>query len=281
MALTPLNSAVLVAEDNLVNAEIARTLLEQLGCTVTVVENGNQALKAMEQGGFDLVLMDCHMPIMNGIEAAAKIREAEAVSSSERVPIIALTASVSSEDRDTCLANGMDDFLSKPFDKAQLHTVASRWLDLTGGGEAAAGPGPEQKQKPEPEQEPAAAASTDGPEIPVLDQEIVELLRELEGPHNAGVLGRLIEVFVEDVTATLPTLRASDEDAVRKAAHTLKSSAANMGALQLAELLLALETSADAAGPARETLIADIEAAFAEVRPLLEAELPHARAARA
>ena len=248
--LAPLDARVLVAEDNAVNAEIARTLLEQFGCSVDVVDDGAKAVAATAGGGYDVVLMDCQMPVMDGFAATAAIRARDV---GTRVPIIALTAD-GGDDRARCLAHGMDDHLSKPFDKGQLHGVVARWL--AAGAQATSAP--------------------DGPAV--LDEAVFGQLRNLEGPHTPGIVGRLIETFIEDADEMLPTLMDAGDDEVRRAAHSLKSSAANMGACRLAEALAALE-----AAPAddRARLVAAATAAFAEVRPLLLAELAPAGQATA
>ena len=121
---------ILVVEDNSVNQEVARTMLEQLGCSVEVAGNGREALEATGRARYDLVLMDCQMPEMDGFEATRRIRAREAVSTTgtPRLPIVALTAHVLESDRQACLAAGMDDYLSKPFTRLQLERLLTRWL---------------------------------------------------------------------------------------------------------------------------------------------------------
>ncbi|MBZ0153876.1 MAG: response regulator [Planctomycetes bacterium] len=116
---------VLVVEDNAINQTVARRMLEQLGQTVHLAGNGIEALAALQQASFDLVLMDCQMPEMDGFEATRRIRAGEAP---PRLPIIALTANSLKGDRERCLAAGMDDYLSKPIRMADLSTLLRRWL---------------------------------------------------------------------------------------------------------------------------------------------------------
>ena len=105
-------------------------MLEQLGCRVQVVCNGREALDAFVQEDYDLMLMDCHMPEMDGFESTAAIRHHEQSQSAKRhTPIIALTADVMKGVQEQCLEHGMDDYLSKPFTLTQLQTVLSRWVD--------------------------------------------------------------------------------------------------------------------------------------------------------
>jgi len=129
VATHSLRGNILVVEDNVINYELVNEMLDMAGCTVTVVQNGSQALVAMKENRFDLVLMDWHMPEMDGIEATRRWREYEQSSeAAQRIPIVALTASVLPGDRETCLAAGMDDFIGKPFSFEQLTTVVARWL---------------------------------------------------------------------------------------------------------------------------------------------------------
>jgi CheY-like chemotaxis protein len=115
---------VLVAEDNPVNSMVILMQLKRLGYEASLVNTGAEAVEAVEQGSYDLVLMDCHMPVMDGIEATRRIRK----SKHRDISIIALTASAMSEDRDRCLSEGMNDYLSKPLDLKRLKDALSRWL---------------------------------------------------------------------------------------------------------------------------------------------------------
>jgi CheY-like chemotaxis protein len=124
-----LSGRVLVAEDNLVNQMVIRSLLEKLGLQVDLVADGQQALDAVQQGHpAQVVLMDLHMPVLDGYAATAAIRQWEATRGQPRRPIIALTADAFEEDRQRCLAQGMDDFLSKPIELGTLHATLQRWL---------------------------------------------------------------------------------------------------------------------------------------------------------
>ncbi|HXN50046.1 MAG TPA: PAS domain S-box protein [Bryobacteraceae bacterium] len=117
---------ILLAEDNLINQKVAARFLEKQGHAVEVVGNGAEALRAMERGSFDLILMDVQMPLMNGHEATQAIRAKEQ-RSSQHIPIVALTASAMKGDRDLCLTLGMDDYLTKPIHPAELFDVIERW----------------------------------------------------------------------------------------------------------------------------------------------------------
>jgi CheY-like chemotaxis protein len=118
--------AVLVAEDNLVNQTIIEAMLARLGHRCQLVSTGRDAIQALASADFDLVLMDCNMPVMDGFEATAHIRAGESPVRDPRIPIVALTANAMQEDRERCLAAGMDDFLSKPLTISELRKALER-----------------------------------------------------------------------------------------------------------------------------------------------------------
>ncbi len=119
---------ILVAEDNLTNQIVTRGMLEKLGCSVDMVENGLEAVAAVKQSTYDLIIMDCHMPRMDGYEASEKIRQNGTANGDGHIPIIALTAYAIKGDQEQCLAAGMDDYLSKPCSEIQIEAVLKRWL---------------------------------------------------------------------------------------------------------------------------------------------------------
>jgi CheY-like chemotaxis protein len=120
-----LGQRVLLAEDNPINALLARTLLTRVGCIVTVAQDGEEAVAAAATGAYDLILLDIRMPRLDGLEAAARIRAGEGPSAS--APIVALTADAGDEERARALQAGMDDFLTKPIDAVRLLAVAERF----------------------------------------------------------------------------------------------------------------------------------------------------------
>jgi CheY-like chemotaxis protein len=117
---------VLVAEDNLVNQRVAMRMLEKLGCRVDLVSNGQEAIERLTEREYDMVFMDCQMPVMDGYEATAAIRASSRGVST--VPIVAMTAYALSGDRDRCLAAGMSDYIAKPIESALLRDVLARHL---------------------------------------------------------------------------------------------------------------------------------------------------------
>jgi CheY-like chemotaxis protein len=116
---------ILVAEDNEINQLVAHGLVSALGFEVTIVDDGAQALDALAAGGFAAVLMDCHMPVMDGFEATRRIRDGAV--GGVRVPVIAMTAGALNEDRQRCLDAGMDDHISKPVTLEALESILVRW----------------------------------------------------------------------------------------------------------------------------------------------------------
>jgi len=121
---------VLLAEDTEMNRQLVRFLLTARGCIVDEVDNGRLALEALSRRAYDLVLMDCMMPVMDGYEASALLRLREASAGSARVPLIALTAGAVAGEREHCLAAGMDDYLAKPFTSAEFFATVTRWIGL-------------------------------------------------------------------------------------------------------------------------------------------------------
>src|SRR5690606_7878573 len=127
--------------DNPVNRELAVAMLEAVDLEVVVAADGREAVEAVAHGGFDLVLMDCQMPEMDGFAATRAIRDAERPGGA-RLPIVALTANAMEGDRERCLECGMDDYLSKPFKPQQLYAVLAHWLPAGTARERAPDPAP-------------------------------------------------------------------------------------------------------------------------------------------
>jgi CheY-like chemotaxis protein len=122
-------AAVLLAEDNLVNQEVAREYLKTLGCRIDVVATGLEALAALKRTTYDLVLMDCQMPEMDGLEATATLRQREQQIQKRRTPVIAITANAFEGERERCLEAGMDDYIRKPFNRDDLRVILQRWFN--------------------------------------------------------------------------------------------------------------------------------------------------------
>ncbi|GEM_PF-4038488 len=125
LSIMPLNNAILLAEDNFINEKVAVSMLGKLGLRVDVARNGMEAIEKNDENSYDLILMDCNMPEMDGFQATQEIRKRE---KDYRIPIIALTANAMNEDREKCLAAGMDEFITKPFNKSVLVEMIEKWL---------------------------------------------------------------------------------------------------------------------------------------------------------
>jgi two-component system sensor histidine kinase/response regulator len=130
---------LLLAEDNAVNQQVALAILKNEGFQVTVAKNGLEAVEHYSQGNFDIILMDCHMPEMDGFEATRNIRQMQKQEGLKRIPVIALTANAMQQDRDECINAGMDDHLSKPYTRLQMRAMLDKWLPL----DASAAPAPQ------------------------------------------------------------------------------------------------------------------------------------------
>lgn len=135
------NFNVLLVEDNPVNQEVGRTMMEAFGCHVDVASNGHEVLDRIESARYDIVFMDCQMPVMDGLEATRLIRQREKQQGKPKVTIVAITAHVTDEDRSRCLDAGMDDYLGKPFRMQDLSHMMQKWrikipaLDLAASSE--------------------------------------------------------------------------------------------------------------------------------------------------
>ena len=228
---------VLLVEDNPVNREVATGLLELLGYHVDSAEDGRQALEVSATGSYDLVLMDCQMPVMDGFTATARMRERERQTHRARVPIVALTANAVEGDRERCLAAGMDDYLSKPFTQGHLKEILSRWLIQTGVASAQ-----RDLRSASVEAIPEASAPTIHAEqiesTTVVDCTAWEPIRMLKRPGHPDPLGKLLATYLEDSRPLVDQLRqaieSNDPATLHAVAHRLKSSSATLGALTVA-----------------------------------------------
>jgi signal transduction histidine kinase/DNA-binding response OmpR family regulator len=230
------DACVLVAEDHPVNQQLATQMLERCGCRAVIAQHGARAVELLEAQNFDLVLMDCDMPVMDGFEATAEIRRKEHATGRPPACIVALTANAMQGDRERCLAAGMDDYLSKPFSGAQLNELLERHLDPVPSAGAGA-------VEVSPVTDPPAVAEYDDGD-PVLDE---QSLASIEG-FGEDFVSSLLDAFVENATQDLERLRravdAEDAESARQAAHRMKSSSANIGARRLSARCADIEKAA-------------------------------------
>jgi len=268
--------------DNAVNDEVKKGMLAMIGGRVEIAKDGKQAVGAVKEKAYDLVLMDCQMPVMDGFEATRVIRHAENCDGPGiRLPIVALTADVVEGDREQCLAAGMDDYLAKPFTQGELRSVLEKWLlprpDVAKRAHPAAG-----DEKPPKGRETAEMRVSCSPqavsEVPPIDHRALMNIAALQRPGSPPILAKVISMYFKSSSELLEKLRKAlkqrDADATRKAAHALKSSSANLGASQLASLSKELEeagrsNSMEETGP----LLDRINTEHGRVVAVLEGEL--------
>ena len=292
---------ILIAEDNRVNQQVLLLLLQKLGLRADVVSNGIEAIAAVDSVAYDLILMDVEMPEMDGITASKKI-----IQENECIPyIIALTAYATPEDRRKCLNAGMNDFLTKPIIINSLHRALEKaisqidWeLGLQEEGRRQKAEGRSQKLKVksskrylnpyrEPEEiiESEEGKSQKSEEIidireeenPILDPQVLNSLREFAGAKAQTVINQIIQQYLEDGPEKLQTIEtaatAQDAEALRKAAHSLRSSSANLGAIAIAQLGKTIENIARS-GTTEGTseVIKELKTEYARVEIALQQE---------
>ncbi len=242
---------VLLVEDNPVNQEVARVMLADMGCAVRLAADGRQALDLLAQHEFDLVLMDCQMPEMDGFEAVRRLRDARygghRFVTPRTVPVVALTANALAGDAERCLQGGFTDYLAKPVRQHQLAAAIRRWTRRA--------PADRVPAVPEPTMSPVQAGD---PDQTVLDVEVIERIRDMERRGAPRLLERLIHTYLDTAARLVAdvdaALAAEDAAGLRQSAHTLKSSSANLGATELARLCAQIESEARAGrvAPAHE-----------------------------
>ncbi len=236
---------ILLVEDNRINQEVARGILEDFGCLVDVAANGLEAIHALAVASLDapfqMVLMDCQMPELDGYEATRRIRSGVGGVLNPQVPIVAMTANAMKGDKENCLAAGMNDYLSKPIDEEKLLKMLQQWLQ----------PVPTLVTETETETDSLVAqlseektVTMEVDELQVWDKDAV--LKRVKGKSER--LQMLIRLFVEDIPARMDELQqsvaAGDWSRACSAAHGVKGVAANMSGLQLQSTLAKMEAAA-------------------------------------
>ena len=255
---------ILLVEDNLVNQAVALGMLQKIrGYDVVVANNGSEALADFKLGGFDAILMDCHMPELDGFEATIAIRKIEQASGKKRTPIIALTANAMAQDRQDCLNAGMDDHLSKPLSRRQLQDMLELWM-----------PSPNPTVPVALEGAGKAAAS----DVDVLDRQLLAQLRELQSEDDPDLLGRVLNLYLIESPKLLVKLIQSAQDGnapeIERASHALKSSSGNVGATELARLCTDIHNAARASNTAlARELLPKFEVEFERVVVALKEEI--------
>ncbi len=255
---------VLLAEDNPVNQKVAARMLENLGHLVDVVGNGLEAVNAARELPYDIILMDCQMPEMDGYVATTEIRRLEGAA--RHTPIVAMTANAMAGDRERCLAIGMDDYVSKPIRVKELYATLGRWI----GWEVETGEAP-------PATPPATTvvvAEDDGS----IDDTILDEVLEFAGKGGEQLVRDLVDLFFAEVPARLEHMRRGaaerDPERVTRGAHAMKGGASNLGAVRAAALCGRLEKQSRAGNLAgAEQIITELEAEVERVRVRLRARV--------
>jgi signal transduction histidine kinase/DNA-binding response OmpR family regulator/HPt (histidine-containing phosphotransfer) domain-containing protein len=290
---------VLLAEDNPVNVQVASAMLQSLGLEVRCAGNGAEALDAVRSDRYDAVLMDCQMPVMDGMAATQEIRRHEQLQGGARLPVVAITANALPGDRETCLAAGMDDYISKPFTRQGLGETLARWIRLPRvapqrAAQEQGGVPPAQRPPaaavPEASAAPAAAAPAAPGALPVhhapdgsgqasgagnpLNPRALDNIRALGNGKTPSLLRRVVQAYLDDTPRQLAGLRAALRDnqpeTLRRIAHSLKSGSGNVGADALAKMCKDLEQLGQAnTTEGAPALLAGMEREFETVRRAL------------
>ena len=253
---TPSKSArILLVEDNVVNQKIALRQLQKLGYAVDAAANGLEALEALSRTAYDVVLMDCQMPEMDGYEATEEIRRREG--ESRHTTIIAMTDNAVEAGRERCLQSGMDDYINKPARQEDLAALLEHWTSATSAKMDAAA------------DEPAPSK--------VIDRDVIDRLRKLTKGTCPDFLPEMIDLFIKDSPASInkmkEALRRDDTDALAQAAHSLKGSSGQVGARRMHALCDIIEERSRAGSMRGATaLLLTLEEEFVRVCLALEAE---------
>jgi CheY-like chemotaxis protein len=256
----PMCAKLLVVEDDPTNQKVICAMLATLGMTSVIADDGRQAIGRISGGEvFDLILMDVQMPVMDGIEATAQIRQHEREHGEARRPIIALTADAFAEHRERCLSVGMDDFLTKPVDIAELSRLLRYWLAS-----------PEIPVNTAPDRESMAEVAGAVPPAPTFDE--AALLRPLGGSRE---LARLIVVSAtDDFPSYLVKLeqacQAADWKTAERLAHTMKGLGAQIGGLELARRMREADEQLKHGGTLDPSVLAQLQAEYAALAIALQ-----------
>ncbi len=221
---------LLLVEDNLVNQEVAMEMLQGYGFSVDVACNGEEALQRFKDNTYSLILMDCEMPVMDGLTATRRLRQMEQERGLPPTPVIALTAHAIHGAREKCLACGMDDFLSKPFSNSELRNILANWIALP---EPAA-----------PESTASAETADNGNEADsgeILDMSALNRLHT----RKASLVNRVVQLYIEQSPDVLDSIdnafAAGDYETLSNIAHTFKSSSLTVGAVRVADMCRQIE----------------------------------------
>jgi len=251
---------ILVADDYLINQKVASMHLTAAGFTVDLVENGQQAVEAFEHSSYDMIFMDIQMPIVNGLDAATKIRKIEAAEGAgRRIPIVALTANALKGHEQKCLDAGMDGYLIKPVHRHKLIETARQWIDQHGHPDRRSG---------SPAETVGSSTSTDS------DSAVFDAATAVDEFGDADTVKIVARQLIDNVTDQLATIRSAiddgDRECIRKEAHAIKGGAATMEAIALSAAAAHLEKICPAGNPgALETGYGELQSQFNRFREII------------
>jgi CheY-like chemotaxis protein/HPt (histidine-containing phosphotransfer) domain-containing protein len=269
----------LVVEDNVINQLVAKGMLSKVGVHAESVGNGLEALDALEQFSYDLVFMDCQMPMMDGYEATKRIRDRNSAVKNHAIPIIAITANAMQGGREQCIEAGMDDYLAKPLDSAKLYRVLEKWLPNQ----------PAQREREAVVGGDDRAAPASAPAARIADE-----VRSSTEPvfDHAGTLARMmgdeelvrevIEDFLVDAHVQIERFKAQvasgDVERACAQAHQLKGTAANVGGMALRALAAEMELAGKAGSmESIRRRLPELDQRFAQLKSKMEAALARKR----
>ena len=219
---------ILVVDDNVINQEVAIGLIEDYGSEIDTAENGRDAINALRSRHYDLVLMDCQMPVMDGYTATEEIRCGAAGEKAKHMPILAMTASAMAGDRDRCLLAGMDDYITKPLDSAELTPKLAYWLR----SDSTVNPAGERNDSP------VFALS----KLPIWDQEALFKRVRRKEERLLEMLRIFSDITPDKVQQLRSAIQSGEQERIQEIAHSIKGSAGNIGAIRLQELCQLIES---------------------------------------
>ena len=244
------SARVLVVEDNVTNQAVAMGMLKKFGLDIDIAANGEEAIRTLAESAYDLVFMDCQMPVMDGYEASRRIRDPASNVLDAQIPIVAMTANAMKADREKCLAAGMNDHIAKPVDPSRLEQALLRWLPP-----ACRLPRPDEDKQAAIDSPIAAPAAAEPGEL-VFDQDALQ--RRMMGDEE--LMRAVAEAFVLDMNGMVEQLKShvdsGDMQNVGAMGHKIKGAAVAMGGVALGEAAMQIERAGRSAEPARleETL---------------------------
>jgi len=256
--------SILLVEDDAINQRVALLLLEKAGYKCDIASDGEEAVQAVKRKAYDVILMDCQMPVMDGFTATRHIREWEKTAG-RRALIMAMTANALQGDRERCLEAGMDDYLRKPVQGKQLYNALQELLAARH----------EVKPAPVPPAKPAVARVAD--DEPLFDPEPLRTLAELVGGEDASLTRDLVRSFISEFGPVVEAMRQGTPEVARGLAHTWESRSGNLGARRVQALCNRIQTDVRQGRTARlPEIIGELEQAYRDTVPELYAGRPEA-----